>query len=204
MAVHPAFIGSLLALLVAATPARADIYSFADDKGVTHFTNVPADGRYQLLLRSAPEISEAGARISSAMLARAAEYDVIIETAAAETSVQPDLLRAVIVVESGFDPRAVSDKGARGLMQLMPATARAYGASDVSDPTQNVQAGARYLRDLIDRYENDLELVLAAYNAGETAVERYGRAIPPYRETRRYVPKALRVYRSLMNLAVTL
>ena len=192
----------LLVLSMAATTAVADIYSFTDENGVTHFTNVPSDARFQVLLRSAPEFSEAGARISRAMLARSAEFDEIIDTAAAQTSVEPSLLRAVIVVESAFDPAAVSSRGARGLMQLMPATARAYGAKDVDDPAQNVSAGARYLRDLIDRYENDLELVLAAYNAGETAVERHGRRIPPFAETRDYVPRVLRVYNSLRELSV--
>ena len=160
----------------ATTTAVADIYSFTDENGVTHYTNVPSDARFQVLLHSAPEFSEAGARISRAMLARSAEFDEIIDMAAAQTSVEASLLRAVIVVESAFDPAAVSSRGARGLMQLMPATAKAYGAKNVDDPAQNVRAGARYLRDLIDRYENDLELVLAAYNAGETAVEKHGRA----------------------------
>ena len=201
---RPARVVCLVALLVAASPACADIYSFTDDKGVVHYTNVPADGRFRLLLKSAPEVSEAGAPISAAMLARSADYDPIIETAAAGYAVHPDLLRAVIVVESGFDPQARSPKGAVGLMQLMPSTATAYGATDVADPRQNVEAGARFLRDLLDRYDDDLELVLAAYNAGETAVERYGRRVPPFAETRRYVPKVLRVYRSLQDEAVPL
>lgn len=197
-----ALLGLLLASSIPAPTARADIYSFTDENGVTHFTNVPSDARYQVLLRNAPEFSGAGARISPAMLARSAEFDEIIDTAAAQSSVEASLLRAVIVVESAFDPAAVSKRGARGLMQLMPATARAYGAKNVDDPAQNVGAGARYLRDLIDRYENDLELVLAAYNAGETAVERHGRKVPPYAETRAYVPRVLRVYRSLRELSI--
>lgn len=197
-----ALAGCVFALSLAVTSAAADIYGFTDEKGVMHFTNVPADARYQVLLHSAPETSEAGARISHAMLARSVEYDEIIDAAAILTSVEPALLRAVIVVESAFDADAVSSKGARGLMQLMPATAKAYGAVDVTDPAQNVQAGARYLRDLINRYENDLELVLAAYNAGESAVERHGRRIPPFAETVRYVPRVLRVYNSLRALTI--
>jgi soluble lytic murein transglycosylase-like protein len=193
-----------LLFLAAAGPALADIYSFTDEQGVTHYTNVPVDARFELLLRSAPEVSEAGSPISAAMLARATDYDPIIETAAADHEVNPDLLRAVIVVESGFDAQARSPKGAVGLMQLMPATARAYGAEDLADPRQNVEAGTRFLRDLLDRYDEDLELVLAAYNAGEPAVERHGRRIPPFAETRQYVPKVLRVYRSLQDEAVPL
>jgi soluble lytic murein transglycosylase-like protein len=199
---HTATLGLLLALSMPTAAARADIYSFTDENGVTHYTNVPSDARFQVLLHSAPEMSEAGARISPAMLARSAEFDAIIDTVAAQTSVEASLLRAVIVVESAFDPDAVSRRGARGLMQLMPATAKAYGARNVDDPAQNVHAGARYLRDLIDRYENNLELVLAAYNAGETAVERHGRKVPPFAETRDYVPRVLRVYRSLREIAI--
>lgn len=200
MVVRSAPAGCLVLLLHAAEPACADIYAFTDEQGVTHLSNVPSDARYQVLLRSAPEVSEAGRRISAALLARSVQYDPIIETASASTAVEPDLLRAVIVVESGFDASAVSPRGARGLMQLMPATAKAYGASDASDPAQNIHAGARYLRDLMDRYDNDLELVLAAYNAGETAVERHRRRVPPYRETRLYIPKVLRIYRELRTL----
>jgi len=110
------------------------------------------------------------------------------------------LLRAVIVVESGFNPRAVSKKGAVGLMQLMPATARQYGAENAYDPKQNVHAGARYLRSLLDRYGADLKLVLAAYNAGEDAVNRNGGRIPPYKETLAYVPRVLKIYQNLVKL----
>ncbi|MCC7198554.1 MAG: lytic transglycosylase domain-containing protein [Gammaproteobacteria bacterium] len=200
MSVRPVIAGSVLVLLCAAAPVRADIYIFTDDQGATHLTNVPADARYQVLLHSAPEVSQAGGRISARMLERSVQYDSIITTAAASTSVEAELLRAVIVVESGFDAAAVSPKGAMGLMQLMPATARAYGAADASDPAQNIHAGARYLRDLLNRYGDDLELVLAAYNAGEKAVERYQRQIPPFRETRMYVPRVLRIYRELQAL----
>ncbi|MDH4260497.1 MAG: transglycosylase SLT domain-containing protein, partial [Gammaproteobacteria bacterium] len=136
MVARPVPAGFLLVSLFAAAPAGADIYTFIDEQGVAHFSNVPADARYQVLLRIAPEVSEAGARVSPELLARSAKYDSIIEAAATQSSVHPELLRAVIVVESGFDPDALSAKGARGLMQLMPATARAYGASDATDPAQ--------------------------------------------------------------------
>lgn len=201
---RPSAAACFVALLAVSGPGVADIYSFTDERGVTHYSNVPSDDRYQVLLRSAPAVSEAGAPISPAMLARSARFDPIIEDAAAESQIEADLLRAVIVVESGFDPKAVSPKGARGLMQLMPATARAYGARDASDPAQNVRAGARYLAELISRYESDLELALAAYNAGETAVERHGGRVPPFAETRRYIPKVMRVYDSLTGASSTL
>jgi soluble lytic murein transglycosylase-like protein len=192
------FAGSCaLALMVGV--ASADIYSFVDGAGVVHFTNVPTDSRYQFLLATPKELTESGAPYAAEVLARAAQYDPIIENAAATNSVEADLLRAVIVVESGFNARAVSKKGAVGLMQLMPETARRYGVSDRYDPRQNVHAGARYLRSLMDRYDHDLELALAAYNAGTQAVDRYGRQIPPYRETRAYVPRVLRVYQTLLD-----
>lgn len=186
--------------LFALRPASADVYVFTDENGVTSFSNVPVDERYELLISSATEETPDDIIMNPQMLAKSAAYNPIIESAATRHDMQAALLRAVIVVESGFDERAVSHAGAQGLMQLMPATARQYGVSDAFDPAQNVQAGAQHLRELIDRYENNLELALAAYNAGEDAVERYGRRIPPFNETRRYVPKVLKIYNSLLNL----
>jgi soluble lytic murein transglycosylase-like protein len=176
--------------------AQADIYSFVDSAGVTHFTNVPVDARYQLLLATPPE--ERAARPESS-LAKSAEFDPLIERAARSQAVRPELVRAVIVVESAFNPHAVSKRGAAGLMQLLPTTARRYGVADAFDPEQNIMAGAHYLRDLLTRYGNNLELTLAAYNAGEDAVERYGHSIPPFAETQHYVPTVLRIYHSLLS-----
>jgi soluble lytic murein transglycosylase-like protein len=190
-------LGVVVALLAAGGGglAYADIYSFVDSSGVTHFTNVPVDGRYRLLLASPAE--ERAAR-PEGWLAKSAEFDPYIERAARSQSVHPELVRAVIVVESAFNPHAVSKRGAVGLMQLRPATARRYGVADAFDPEQNIAAGVHYLRDLLTRYGNNLELTLAAYNAGEDAVERYGHSIPPFAETRHYVPTVLRIYRSLL------
>ncbi len=199
MGIHRLQAPALVLLLACAVPAVADIYAFTDEHGVTHLTNVPVDARFKVLLRSAPDTTEAGQPLNPALLVRSTRFDPIIESAAASTDLEPELLRAVIVVESGFDAHAVSPKGAQGLMQLMPATARAYGARNARDPRQNVHAGARYLRYLMDRYANDLELALAAYNAGENAVDRHRGRVPPYGETQRYVPKVLRVYRALRD-----
>lgn len=192
------FLGMTL-VLTAPGVASADIYAFVDNAGVTHYTNVPVDPRYQFLLATPTELTESGEPYTAEMLARSAQYDPIIEKEAASNLVAPDLLRAVIIVESGFNARAVSRKGAVGLMQLMPETARRYGASNRYDPEQNVQTGARHLKSLIDRYGKDLKLALAAYNAGEKAVERYGRRVPPYKETEAYVPRVLQVYRTLLG-----
>jgi soluble lytic murein transglycosylase-like protein len=192
---------NLLLLALAAPAARADIFAFTDVAGVIHYTNVPDDGRYELMIRApmAEEGRKVDPEVTARWLARASDYDQAIEAAAREASVPPALVRAVIVVESGFNPRAISRKGAMGLMQLMPATARQYGAFNALDPKQNIAAGTRYLADLIQRFDRNLELVLAAYNAGEGAVEKYGRKIPPYRETRKYVPKVLSVYSALLG-----
>lgn len=189
--------------------ARADIYSFVDQAGVTHFSNVPTDTRYRLVLASPPDPAPAPAEEGSSdhrgdpkadrsWLGRSHAFDSLIDRAASESTVHPQLVRAIIVVESAFNPKAVSRRGAAGLMQLLPKTARHYGASNVFDPAQNITAGTRYLRDLMARYGNNLELVLAAYNAGEDAVERYGKRVPPYAETRQYVPAVLRIYKALL------
>jgi soluble lytic murein transglycosylase-like protein len=124
---------------------------------------------------------------------RRSGYDEIIDRHASKYGVDPVLVRAVIQVESNFNPRCVSNKGARGLMQLIPETARRYGTKDIFDPDQNVRAGVRYLADLLQMFGNDLPRALAAYNAGEGAVTRYG-GIPPYDETATYVKRALTVY----------
>lgn len=115
--------------------------------------------------------------------------------AAHEQNVDRALLQAVVAAESGYDPHAVSSAGAVGLMQLMPETARRYGVNDRYDPADNIEAGARYLHDLMRRFNDNLSLVLAAYNAGENAVAQYGNQIPPYRETRLYVPRVMSLYR---------
>ncbi len=121
-------------------------------------------------------------------------YDHHIDAAATANQVDPALIRAVIAVESGFNPLARSHAGAAGLMQLMPGTAQRYGVKNTFDPAQNIHGGTRYLRDLQSMFGNDLRLVLAAYNAGEEAVLRYGRRIPPFQETIEYVPKVLSYY----------
>lgn len=195
---------AILMLAVCAAPgfARADVYSFTDTNGVTHFSNVPTDSRFTLLI-AAPSADAPAKAGSVDWLARSAQYDGVIRGAAKEATIQAALVRAVIVVESGFNPRAVSKKGAIGLMQLQPATAKRYGVTNIFDPEQNVRAGARYLSDLLTRFHSNLELALAAYNAGEDAVERYGRHVPPYRETLAYVPSVMRVYQRLMDQAHT-
>jgi soluble lytic murein transglycosylase-like protein len=168
-----------------------------DADGVKHYTDVPDNNRYKLLVLSPQDRTESGQYYDLSLMARATQYDSIIEKAALSAAVEPNLLRAVIVVESGFNSRAVSKRGAVGLMQLMPATATRFGVSNPYDPKQNVHGGAHYLKFLIDRFGQDIRLALAAYNAGEEAVDRNGGRIPPFAETMAYVPRVLKIYRML-------
>ena len=177
------------AALGAAAPARADVYRLAAPDGTVHFTNAPTDPRYQRMGFSSG--TEAGwLRLPGGDTPRYAEA---IREAAGRYGVPEKLVSAVIRVESAFNPRAVSRKGAQGLMQLMPATAAQLGVRDSFDPRENIDGGVRHLRGLIDRFSNSLPLALAAYNAGERAVTTY-RGIPPYAETRDYVTRVLYLY----------
>ena len=183
-------------------PAEAAIFAFTDAGGTVHYSNVPVDTRYR------PVISEPASRHApappsiSALLLKSERFSTLIEVAARTSGLEAALVRAVLVAESGADPDAVSPKGASGLMQLMPATARLYGVRNVFDPEQNIRAGSRYLRDLKDRYRNDLQLVLAAYNAGPGAVDQNGGSVPPLKETLEYIPRVLRIYRSVLEAPV--
>jgi soluble lytic murein transglycosylase-like protein len=191
----------LIATLLTASAAAASskIYAYVDADGVRHYTDVPDNSLYRRLFLSPHDRTASGDRYDSMLLARSGQYDSIIETAAISASVEPNLLRAVIVVESGFNSRAVSKRGAIGLMQLMPATASRYGVSNPYDPRENVHAGARYLKFLMDRFGQDVRLALAAYNAGEQAVDRNGGHVPPFTETLAYVPRVLKIYRMLKD-----
>jgi soluble lytic murein transglycosylase-like protein len=182
--------------LFACQGASGSIFVFTDERGVVHYSNVPVDSRYEVFLAAPADPTETALPLA-ALLRRAEKFANLIEAAARTNGVEPSLVRAVIIAESGCDPKATSKRGARGLMQLMPATARQYGVRDVLDPEQNIRAGTRYLRDLLDHYQNDLEQVLAAYNAGPAAVDQHAGAIPPFRETLQYVPRVLGIYHDL-------
>jgi len=192
----------MIALVIAAAgmrPAHADIYSYEDADGTTHLTNVPSDSRYTLTLQERtypPPEDKPDTTPPTGRAARQRHYGPLVEKVAREHNVDPALLNAVITVESSFDPRAISNKGAVGLMQIMPNIARRYGVTDRYDPVENVRAGTGYLRDLIHRFDGDIPLALAAYNAGEAAVARNGNRIPPNRETPSYVMRVMALYRS--------
>ena len=189
-----------LALGVVARPAMADIFTFKDENGVVHFTNIPnGDKRYKLLRKEgdnpAPNLSwsRPSSWLPSEALIR--QYSPIIERASLAYGVEKALVHAVISAESGYNPYAISRTGATGIMQLMPDTAKRYGVKNVLDPVDNINGGVRYLKDLLVLFNGNIELAVAAYNAGENAVIRYGNRIPPYAETVQYVPRVLGFYR---------
>jgi len=190
---------ALAAVMLVIRPAAADIYSFKDERGVVYFTNIKGlDPRYKLLRKEGSGAIPGSGNAARAYMPTQAEidrYQAIIETAARTYGVEKALVNAVISAESGYNPQAISRTGARGLMQLMPETARRYGVSDSMDPRDNIYGGVKYLKDLITLFRGDLRLVAAAYNAGENAVIRYGRRVPPYTETVAYVPRVLEFYR---------
>lgn len=201
---------ALAGFLAAPGAVRAQgLYSYKDENGIWHFTNVPQDGRFRKV-KSTPadeggihRITVDGRKTLQArapeLLRRTSSYDEHIRAAAEKYGLAPPLLKAVMAAESNFNPAAVSVKGATGLMQLMPATARDMYVDDLFDPRQNIEGGARYLRLLQDRFGGDLEAVLAAYNAGPERVHQHGGAVPPIPETRAYVRKVLALYEAYMR-----
>jgi soluble lytic murein transglycosylase len=179
-------VGALAILSIVAAPASAQIYALRDANGTLVLSDRPL-GAGALTF---PVERTTGIRTTRpASTDSAPGFDTLIADHASTHGLRPDLVRAVIQVESGFNPRARSPKGAMGLMQLMPYTARELGVDNPYDPEQNIRGGTLYLRRLLDRFGGNEELALAAYNAGPAAVSRYGDAIPPYRETRDYVEK---------------
>ena len=175
--------------LLTPSMAHAQIYSWRDASGRLVLSDKPKDPSAKVYaVSNASAVS--GFRVTKAAASqRAALYDELIVHEAETNSLSPDFVRAVIQAESGFNPWAHSTKGAMGLMQLMPQTAAEYRVLNAYDPAENIRAGAAYLRNLLDRYDNDPKLALAAYNAGPSAVDKYGRAVPPYKETRAYVAR---------------
>ena len=177
------------AVLSTAHSAGAQTYQFVAPDGTVHFTNAPSDPQYRRMPGS-PRLPAAEASFRDPATALSPALNDVIRGAAERHGVSEELISAVIRVESGYNARAVSRKGARGLMQLMPGTAAILGVRDSFDPVENIDGGVRHLRGLLDRFGNDLPLVLAAYNAGEGAVNTY-RGIPPYAETQSYVERIL-------------
>jgi hypothetical protein len=168
------------------------IYKYVDHRGTVHLTDRPPDSRYKLVYSGTTLARPEGSLFSKGKGYE--RYDDLVKLVAQSTGLEPALLHAVITAESAYNPDALSPKGAVGLMQLMPGTARRYGVSDSADPYSNIDGGARYLKDLLAMFDNNLTLALAGYNAGENAVIRHGKSVPPYRETQNYVVKVQQLY----------
>ncbi|MEO6919370.1 MAG: lytic transglycosylase domain-containing protein [Collimonas sp.] len=209
-----------LALITTVSTARADIFGYIDADGMGHFSTEKLDERYQLFMRGdgsfdSSQLSGKSAKPLDPKLRESPlfrylsqhpnlkKYEQLVDQAAQEFALEPALLKAVMAAESGFNPGAVSPKGAIGLMQIMPATAERYGLTGdkkkpieqkLTDPRTNIRLGARHLRDLLKLYPARQELVIASYNAGEGAVQKYNNQIPPYPETRNYVQLVRQFY----------
>jgi soluble lytic murein transglycosylase-like protein len=200
----------VLAALSLAAPARADIYTFTDPDGTVHFTNTPGgDKRYRVYIHgnggwgkpgSGPAPGVVPVPPSDRAIARYTRYDDWIREAATLYQIPEQLVRAIIRCESDYDPRAVSVSGARGLMQLMPDTALLMQVRDIDDPRENIFGGVRLLRVLANEFNGDLELTIAAYNAGDGSVIRFG-GIPPFAQTRDYVVNVTKFYRRYRSIA---
>jgi hypothetical protein len=189
------FLGFLISFLFLLLPfySAADVYRYIDENGITHLTNIPMGPRFKVLFGKGGQGFSTAPDAEPAPVLSLAPFDALIAGAAKKYGVDSSLVRAIIRAESNFDHRAVSKKGARGLMQLMPETALALGVGDCFHPEDNIDGGIRHLSRLIGLYNGDLRLALAAYNAGEGAVTRYS-GIPPFSETRSYVREVLGHY----------
>jgi soluble lytic murein transglycosylase-like protein len=176
---------------VPAPPAHAGIYIMVDANGVSHFTNTPTSSKYRIFIR---EKSDPSTRSRPrGYYQNPAQYETLIKRYAKKYGVDTALIKAVIHAESDFNPYATSNKGAQGLMQLMPATARDLSVVDAFDPEDNIRGGVKYLKKLLKKFNGNLALSLAAYNAGPHCVNQFGK-IPPYRETKQYIRKVLSYY----------
>lgn len=189
----------LVALFPAMPAAASDIYKYEDDEGVLHFSDAPTDHRFKIFMR---DIKKDRQLRTSFRLTRCAgnpaEFDPIINSCALQYGVDKSLVKAVIHAESGYDPNAVSAKGASGLMQLMPQTAKSLKVANSFDPADNIRGGVRYLKFLLDTFRGDVTLALAAYNAGLSRVAQYN-GVPPYEETRNYVARVMQYRKSYQN-----
>jgi len=173
--------------------SSAGIYRYVDENGVIHFTNCPRDPKFKLYIRESSE--DVGNENAGVYVKDSALYDSLISEFSKKYQVDFALIKAMIRAESGFNPLAVSRKGAKGLMQLMPETASRMNVSNVFSPRENIEGGVRHFKNLLSLFDNDVRLSLAAYNAGENLVAEL-RSIPPYRETVDYVRKVLSYYQS--------
>ena len=190
---------AILAAVAGSLPAHADIYSYRDENGVLNFTNIrPNNSRYKVKVAyKQPKYLTPAKTVfydnDAQPVVLSPQLEAIVDHVSRDYAVDKSLVQAVIHAESDFNANAISPKGASGLMQLMPETAQRYGVRDIFDPEQNIIGGVHYLRDLLETFGHNVRLALAAYNAGEQAVLRYG-GVPPYPETLRYVNKVMQLH----------
>ena len=186
-------------LTLYAPAVDADIYKYVDEEGVMHFTDAPTDRRFKIFMRDIKKDKKLRTNFKMVACGRnPEEFAPIINSLSTEYGVDKALIKAVIHAESGYNPNAVSPKGAKGLMQLMPKTAQDLKVCDTFDPKDNIRGGVKYLRFLLDTFKGDVTLALAAYNAGLTRVSQYG-GVPPYAETRNYISKVLTYQKSYQS-----
>lgn len=183
-------------IILNAVSANADIYRYEDEEGVVHFTDAPTDKRFKIFMRDIKKDKQLRTKFKlSGYSQNPAQFESVIDSCALRYGVDKSLIKAVIHAESGYNPNAVSPKGAQGLMQLMPKTAQGLKVANSFDPEENIRGGVKYLRFLLDTCKGDVSLALAAYNAGLSRVAQH-RGIPPYEETRNYVSKVLSYQKS--------
>lgn len=173
----------ILVCILNPVSSYADIYKYVDENGITHFTNIRSDIRYTLYMKEARENPDAFIN----------KYEEIIRQASEKFRIEPSLVKAVIKAESGFDHRAVSSKGAQGLMQLMPGTASDMEVDDPFNPENNIFGGTRYLSKMMERFNNNVRFALAAYNAGPDKVEEYS-GVPPFKETETFIKRVMKYF----------
>jgi hypothetical protein len=191
----------IISVLIVSNSANADIYRYVDDDDIVHFTDAPTDKRFKVFMRDLKKDKELRTKLKYASSVNPAEYEQLIKTCSDKYGVNSCLVKAVINAESGYNPNAVSSKGASGLMQLMPDTAKSLKVADRFNPKDNVEGGVKYLRFLLDTFKGDISLAVAAYNAGLNKVAKYG-GIPPYNETRTYVSRVLSYMKSYQESGI--
>jgi hypothetical protein len=187
--------GTLFCLFMTPSRSKADIYRYVDEDDIVHFTDAPTDNRFKVFMRDLKKDKELRTKLKYSSSVDPAVFEQLIKSCSEKYGVNSCLVKAVIHAESGYNPNAVSSKGAGGLMQLMPGTAKSLKVADRFNPKDNVEGGVKYLRFLLDTFRGDVSLAVAAYNAGLNKVAKYG-GIPPYNETRTYVNRVLSYMKS--------
>jgi hypothetical protein len=193
---------ALAAILLYASPASSDIYKYMDENGVVCYTDAPMGKKTVRVLKEKKGAGKQEKSFNPEPATEPRDYSAYVENAATKYEIEPELIKAVIKTESNGNHRAVSSKGAMGLMQLMPSTANDMNVANPFNPEENIEGGTRYLRFLLEKFNGDLTLALAAYNAGPTTVERY-RSVPPISETKQYVKKILSIVKGKGNYSFT-